>query len=431
MKRILSIYCMAAVILLGLPFILQAATPVKSMVVFGDSLSDVGNTTHLLKVLRQDESPAYLVQPLKAFVINRMVEFAEEYYIPQVVLDAGIETVTDFFDHQLAPMLTELTGKIKLIPILPGKPYWQSRFSNGPVWNEYLARMLHINQVDESAYVNKAFSGAWTTTYDHQLSAWNLIRHPILTLKALVVGKLIPPSLGLVVQAYLMEHDRLDGQAVYFLFSGGNDFLNVLRFEDNYNSVYLNDYINNVLSSLHSAITKLNRAGARHLVVFSVPQVGKTPLYVHRAESSFLDRAVEQYNQRLEAMIKQVRESHPKLDILFIDSQAMMRQVALNNGVHVFTNIQDACIDVKLPMFAPARKTPFSNNQVLDYAARLQENREQWGPAAANYHVCDNPEDYLFWDEIHPTTLAHQLLAWEVCQIMHAHGYQTDCQLPT
>ena len=30
-----------------------------------------------------------------------------------------------------------------------------------------------------------------------------------------------------------------------------------------------------------------------------------------------------------------------------------------------------------------------------------------------NYHVCDTPEDYLFWDEIHPSTRAHDYLAFE------------------
>ncbi len=103
------------IVLLSLPLVGFTSIPVKSIVVFGDSLSDNGNTTHLLKSLRQEEDPAFLVAPFKIFVINKMIEFANDYYVPQMVLDAGISAVTDFFDHDLAPYLANLVGKVKQV----------------------------------------------------------------------------------------------------------------------------------------------------------------------------------------------------------------------------------------------------------------------------------------------------------------------------
>lgn len=169
-----------------------AAIPVKSMVLFGDSMSDNGNTTHLLKTLRQEADPSFIVTPFKAFVLNKMVDFANEYYVPQMVLDAGIEIATEFFDHELAFHVVSLISRINLVPLLPGKPYWNNRFSNGRVWDEYLASMLSIDMMDEDAYYNRAFAGSWIATYDHQLTVWNLIRHPIGTIKNVIVGKLVP-----------------------------------------------------------------------------------------------------------------------------------------------------------------------------------------------------------------------------------------------
>lgn len=246
-----------SLMVLCFPMILFATKPIKAMVVFGDSLSDNGNTTHLLKSLRQDESPAYLVRPLKIFVLNKMEEFAYDYYVPQVVLDSGIEIVTNFFDTELGPFLASIISKVRKVPVIPGEPYWQSHFSNGRVWNEYLAPMLGIDREDLHNYSNQAFGGSWAVTYDYQLTTWNLIRHPLGTLKTLIVGKLIPPSLGLTVQAYLMIHEKLDEDTVYFVFTGGNDYLNVLFFEDNYNPAVMNTYIDNVIDGMAAGVRKL------------------------------------------------------------------------------------------------------------------------------------------------------------------------------
>ena len=60
--------------LLAFPIVNFSSTPVKSVVIFGDSLSDIGNTTHLLKSFRRDEDPAFLVAPFKHFVINKMID---------------------------------------------------------------------------------------------------------------------------------------------------------------------------------------------------------------------------------------------------------------------------------------------------------------------------------------------------------------------
>ncbi|KTD15967.1 phospholipase/lecithinase/hemolysin, lysophospholipase A, glycerophospholipid-cholesterol acyltransferase [Legionella lansingensis] len=407
-----------------------SAKPIKSMVVFGDSLSDNGNTTHLLKALRQDESPAYLVRPLKVFVINKMEEFANEYYVPQVVLDAGIEIVTEFFDTEFGPFLANLVGKVRKVPVLPGDPYWQSHFSNGRVWNEYLAPMLDIDREDAKFYSNQAFGGSWAVTYDYQVTTWNLIRHPLATLKTLIVGKLIPPSLGLTVQAYLLVNETLDENAIYFVFTGANDYLNVLFFEDNYNPSVMSSYIDNVLDGLTSGVHKLIKAGARHVVIFGLPNIGETPKYVHTTDKPVLTAALQQHNERLQKRVEEWRQASPEVDFLYIDMQQYLQKALLDPQKYGFSNITDACIDVKFPMFHAFANSPFARNYVLQYAQVLQYRDGQFGPNEKNYHVCDTPENYLFWDEIHPSTRAHQYLAYEICEAMKAHGYKASCQQP-
>ncbi|KTD58287.1 lysophospholipase A [Legionella sainthelensi] len=413
-----------------IPLVSFAATPVKSMVVFGDSLSDTGNTTHLLKSLRQEEDPAFLVAPFKTFVLNKMVEFAEEYYVPQMVLDSGIAIVTEFFDNQLAPYIANLVSKVKMVPVLPGKPYWNSRFSNGQVWNEYLAKMISIASDDEEVYLNRAFGGSWSATYDYQLTVWNLIRHPLGTIKNLIVGKLVPPSLGLTVQAYLLEHPALSEETVFFVFSGSNDYINVLFFEDNYNTEVMSTYVDNVLSSTGSAVMKLMKAGARRFVVMGLPHLGDTPRVVQTTDRDVLNNAIDMHNERLQNRMQEWAKIYPNADFLYINMQEYMERALKNPENYGFTNTQDACIDVKLPMYDAFRTSPFAHNYVLRYAQVLQYRDESFAAGDKNYHVCDTPESYLFWDEIHPSTRAHGLMAFEVCNAMKDHGYSVTCKNP-
>lgn len=413
-----------------LPVVSFANTPVKSMVIFGDSLSDNGNTTHLLKSLRQEEDPAFLVAPLKMFVLNKMVEYADEYYIPQMVLDSGVAVVTEFFDNQLAPYLANLVSKVRLVPLLPGKPYWKSHFSDGRVWDEYLAEMLSISDEDEDVFLNRAFGGSWTATYDYQLTAWNMIQHPIESIKNLIVGKLIPPSLGLTVQAYLMEHPKLSDETVFFVFSGSNDYINVLFFEDNYNTEVMSTYVDNVISSTSSAVMKLMQAGARRFVIMGIPALGETPRMVQTTDREILNAAVAVHNDRLQNRMQEWQKLYPDANFLYVNMSENLQKVLTNPERYGFTNTKDACIDVKFPMYHALRNNPFAHNFVLNYAQVLQYKDEHFAAGEKNYHVCDTPESYLFWDEIHPSTRAHGYLAYEVCSAMKNHGYEVSCKNP-
>lgn len=416
--------------LLSIPLISFASIPVKSMVIFGDSLSDIGNTTHLLKSLRQEEDPAFLVAPFKTFVINKMTDFANDYYVPQMVLDAGITVVTEFFDHEVAIYISNLVAKVKLVPILPGKPYWNSRFSNGKVWNEYLAQMWSIQKDDAEIYTNKAFGGSWAVTYDYQLTVWNLIRHPIGTIKNLIVGKLVPPSLGLAVQAYLLEHQTVNDESVYFIFSGANDYLNVLFFEDNYNNPVMSKYIDNVLGSLASSVTRLAKAGAQRFVIMGLPHLGETPRFINTKDKDVLNAAVDLHNERLQQRIDEWKVLYPQTDFLFIDMQEYLSRATNDPEQYGFANTRDACIDVKFPMFNAFAHSPFAGNYVLQYAQVLQYRDNRLAAGENNYHVCATPEDYLFWDEVHPSTRAHSYLAFEICTAMKKHGYEVSCVTP-
>lgn len=414
-----------------LPSYLFAATPVNRMVVFGDSLSDTGNTYHLLKSLRQEEDPGFLVRPLKVFIINKMNDYANQYHVPQMVLDKGVAIANHFFENELGPFVVSLVIKVNKVPLIPTDPYWQARFSNGPVWSEYLAPMLNVDTTNNQVFSDQAFGGSWAVTYDYQLTVWNLIRHPINTIKNLVIGKLIPPSLGIVVQAYLLMHPQLDDEAVYFVFVGANDYLRVLSFEDNYNPAIMSDYIDNVLSGIQAGVQQLVKAGAKKVVILGLPNMGLIPRYQSTTDSAVLTSALTLHNERLARLINEWQQNFPEVDFLHIASQPLLEKALADPAHYGFSNTTQACIDVKFPDYRVLSWSPFATNPVLLQAQLLEYRDPSFAPGERNFYACDNPQSYIFWDEIHPTTKTHSYLAYEVCLAMKAHGYEANCKSPS
>lgn len=395
------------------------------MVIFGDSLSDNGNLNHLLKSLRLDEDPAYLVFPLKQFVFNKMDDFAEAFYVPQSILFQGKAIVRHFLDDEVAPVLASVVGGIRVLPLIPEPPYWEHHFTNGKVWNEQLAEKLGINILDKAHFDNQAFGGSWAMTYDYELTTWNLIRSPLLSVTNLIQGKLIPPSLGLEVEAYLMAKRKFDKDATYFIFAGGNDYLNMLQFDENYNAENAASYVDHTIDGITSASEKLIRAGARKIVLFSTPDIAKTPFYNTTSDKAVLDETIKSHNGKLRAKVGILKALHPEVKFTYVDIAAHMNEVIDNPTQFSIKETQNACTDIELPTMAFSLTTPagkaFGHNIVLQY---MQHAKTRVGKQMVNnVSQCQSPDEYLFWDYVHPTAKVHKLLADKICSELQEDGY--------
>ncbi len=408
----------------------DAKTPLKSIVVFGDSLSDDGNTNHLLKSLRQEEDPAFILNPLKNYVFRKMDDFASAYYVPHSVLMAGKKAVQQFFDIEFAPMLASIVTVIRSVPLIPEEPYWNHHFSNGQVWNEELADLIGVNRYNKAVYYNNAFGGSWAATYDHQLTTWNLIRHPILSLQNLVKGKLIPPSLGLEIRGYLMNFGKASPEKAYFIFSGGNDYLNMLSFEDNYIPAKRDQYINYVIDGLVYNVDKLINHGAKKIVLFGVPDIGSTPFFNRTMDNEIATKTSITHNERLELAAQALREKYPEVKITFVNVKKILDSLIDKAPQYGITNTKDACLDVPLPAFAFTNAAPgfkaFGHNIVLELPQYLK-TADGHGGFQANYRTCQNPDSYAFWDQVHPSAKVHKEIAHQACIALAKDGYDVKC----
>jgi hypothetical protein len=102
----------------------------------------------------------------------------------------------------------------------------------------------------------------------------------------------------------------------------------------------------------------------------------------------------QQFNSALATMLDGLEANNPAITLLQLDVAGLFQQVLADPSAFGFTNVTDPA--------APG----------LD-------------PGASSYdtsQVAPNPDEFLFWDEIHPTTAGHALLASAAMQLFSLPG---------
>ncbi|MFZ2634484.1 MAG: SGNH/GDSL hydrolase family protein [Desulfosalsimonadaceae bacterium] len=234
-------------------------------------------------------------------------------------------------------------------------------WTNGDVWVEYLADIM------DATLDNNAIAGAMTDGHESE------------QIQALSDQGLLP-QLGLVGQVNSFSNEDpvfVADETLFTIWIGGNDLLEYGRGESDATSVdaLLNDAIDNVINSM----SKLAGEGATHFLVLNLPDLGKTPAFNSRtpAEIAAATTLSFTYNTALETGLTNFKKSFPGITVYTFDVYTYMNQM-ISNGTF---------------------KNPTGTYMVLD------ENGDYTGA------VNEPASDYLFWDSIHPTTSAHELVA--------------------
>ena len=229
----------------------------------------------------------------------------------------------------------------------PSPPNFEGRFSNGPVWVEELALTLGLPA--PAAYLGAATSGR--TNFALGGAGTDL--------SGTTTG-----SIDMRTQVGWLATDSSItdlGDSLFVVRGGANDFLN---------NVLANPTTS--VGNLVGIVNDLIGLGAESLLLPNLPPLDQTPEFRQTAAEGLAANFSTVFNTSYAVAVDELRADNPSVAFYYFDVYALLRQVLADPIAFGFTNTIDRAFD--------------------------------------GSSVVSNPDDYLYWDGVHPTRAGHAQL---------------------
>ena len=253
--------------------------------------------------------------------------------------------------------------------LIPDRPYARGghHFSNGATWVEQLARQLGL-----AASANPAFRGANSPATNYAVGS----------ARARDVGASF--NLSGQVDAFLADVYSAPANALYVIEMGGNDLRDALVAAQSGGPAAALAIAQEAVDSINDQIMRLYVAGARSFLVWTAPDIGLTPA-INRdpVAAGFANLLAQSFNGRLAFRAGELSQALPGIRIALFDVYAKLNTVLAQPQLFDLRNVTSACITPNEPPFA-----------------------------------CKKPDEFLFWDGIHPTKSGHAILAEEAARLL-------------
>ncbi|MGB3757936.1 MAG: SGNH/GDSL hydrolase family protein [Rivularia sp. (in: cyanobacteria)] len=245
--------------------------------------------------------------------------------------------------------------------IPPSPPYSQGRFSNGDIWVNFVGDEIGLTPTQfiptpaniPTEGINFAFGGS--------SSGLNNAFFPDLPLPG-ILGQV-----GSFTQTLQANNQKADSNALYTVWGGANDYLFAGVTDPN-----------QTVSNLSNAVGALTQAGAKNIAVFNLPDLGQNPFAIANEISPQLTQLTLAHNAALEQALDGL-SANTDVNIIRIDINSLLNQAVANPGKFGFTqNVETPCV-------------------VGDFNEIIS--------------VCDNPDQFIFFDAVHPSSKSHRLVA--------------------
>lgn len=297
----------------------------------------------------------------------------------------------------LGDSLSDNGNLYKILRILPkSPPYYEGRFSNGPTWAERVGNYYYDKYYTH--YKIYALGGATALLHD-----------PIQDIY------IAPTTLTAEVYAYLIDSLFNDKSgSLISIWIGGNDYL----FDKEMSSDALTTKVVNKISW---AITTLIQQGAHQFLILNLPDLSRIPFAKYHSFGDRLRVLSELHNQKLADAVKKIRNTYPGIKITLIDTYDLFNDLMANPekynqkyNINIKNTIEscwpggfvfkaelklekdfDVSITSKALLSSPELFAAYATGQA--YALGLSP--------------CEHAEQYVFWDQIHPTEVMHELIA--------------------
>jgi len=255
----------------------------------------------------------------------------------------------------------------------PLAPYVGGRFSNGPTWVEDLSQMLGLGTMNPflgpSGGTNYAFGGAQTGTTD--------INPPN-------PSSPIHIDFPDQVNAYDLLNPVPVKGALYTIDIGANDIMNALgEFVGGKISLpEVRTVVSQAETNTIDSVGTLFGLGARSLLFYEVPNLGLTPRFDGTALQSLASDLAESFNGAVLKGLAPIESSG--LKVFTLDTYDLLGEIKADPSHFGFTNVSGPCWTGN-----------FTDPSSGTLCSKIPSDQNQ----------------FLFWDEVHPTAAGHLLAA--------------------
>jgi outer membrane lipase/esterase len=244
--------------------------------------------------------------------------------------------------------------------------YFPGRFTDGQNWVDYFPKVARFFGVDIST-VSPFFKGplkAGDNTTNFAVGGatsgdFNVQNKP----------PIIFPGFSAEIRTYLDAVNlRASTDDLYVIWIGANDF------------AAPNPSPQTTVDNIRAGIAALAKAGAKHFIVISIPEIFLTPEVKALPAPEIV--AVKQFVAAVNVLLAvdlPLSARTGRIDVKFVDINTIFVPIVLESPFFGFSNSVGAAFDPSAPISA--------FNPVFD------------------------PDDYVFWDGFHPTTKVHRFAA--------------------
>ncbi len=253
------------------------------------------------------------------------------------------------------------------LPLSP--PYYKGRFTNGPVWIELLINQYYPKD-GQAHLLDYAFGGAGVSERNDDE---NDDEDDVLF------------TLNREIDSYLLSHhDKADDSSLYVVWMGSNNYLAVPEDVDKAVSM--------VTLGIKHELQRLVKKGAKHIMVVNVPDLGRTPAAKDFDSVDLLTALTTKHNAVLKDIVSELEQNDPSVHWFYFNVNDIIEELLNFPERNGLTNIVDTCYEEMV-------NTP-SERSILKMVSSVKSR--------ANVDACSG---YLFFDPIHPSEVAHVLMA--------------------
>jgi outer membrane lipase/esterase len=229
----------------------------------------------------------------------------------------------------------------------PSPPYFDGRFSNGPVWVERFAQTFGLEMKPaadggRNYAVGGAKTGSGVDSLKNQVSTF-LVLHSL---------------------------DGLRQDDLFVVFGGGNDLSDAVGSPD------AASIIAEAAGNIRDIVEDLAHRGAVNFLVPNLPNKGLSPAARRRGTTQEEQALSTAFNMALSAVLDDV-SSRLSVNIIRVNLFDLAQNVVAMPAAFGFAIVIDPCL----------------------------------AESSAGFAVCEAPDSHVFWDAIHPTVRGHDLIA--------------------